>query len=164
MQRLGDVVGDDLLSEPLDDRGLADAGLTDEHRVVLGAARQHLHHPLDLAVATDDRVELLLARLLREVATELIEHERARWRLLAAATSGGAGLLLLAARAAVAREELDDLLAHARQVGAELDEHLRGDALTFADEPEEDVLGADVVVTELQRFAQGQLEHLLRAA
>ena len=40
------------------------------------------------------------------------------------------------------------------EVGAELDQHLRGDALALADEPEQDVLGADVVVTELQRLAQ----------
>src|SRR5262249_30503766 len=56
---------------------------------------------------------------------------------------------------------LDDLLAHAGQIGAELHEHLCGDAFTLADETEEDVLGADVVVTELQRLAQRQLEHLL---
>jgi hypothetical protein len=49
---------------------------------------------------------------------------------------------------------LDDLLAHPRQVGAELDQHLGGDALALADETEENVLGADVVVAELQRFAQ----------
>ena len=50
-----------------------------------------------------------------------------------------------------------------RQVGAQLHEHLRGDALALADEAEEDVLGADVVVAELQRLAQRQLEHLLGA-
>ena len=65
--------------------------------------------------------------------------------------------------AGVSGEELDDLLAHARQVGAELHEHLRGDAFAFADQPEEDVLGADVVVAELECFAQRQLEHLLGA-
>ena len=35
LERLGDVVGDDLLGQALDDGGLADAGLADEHRVVL---------------------------------------------------------------------------------------------------------------------------------
>ena len=49
------------------------------------------------------------------------------------------------------------------EVGAELDEHLGGDALALADEAEQDVLGADVVVAELQRLAQRQLEHLLGA-
>ena len=65
--------------------------------------------------------------------------------------------------ALVAREQLDDLLAHLVEVGAELDEHLGGDALALADQAEQDVLGADVVVAELQRLAQRQLEHLLGA-
>ena len=65
--------------------------------------------------------------------------------------------------ALVTVEQLDDLLADLVQVGAELDEHLRGDALTLADEPEQDVLGADVVVAELQRLAQRELEDLLGA-
>ena len=164
VQRLGDVVGGDRLGQALDDGGLADAGLADEHRVVLGAAAEHLHDPLGLAVAADDRVELLLAGELGEVAAELVEHERARRRPARPdAAGGGAGLLAarLAAGAGVAREQLDDLLAHAGQVGAELHEHLGGDALALTDEAEEDVLGADVVVAELQRLAQRQLEDLL---
>ena len=59
-QRLGHVAGDDALGEALDDRGLADAGLADQDRVVLGAAREHLDHAADLLVAADDRVELAL--------------------------------------------------------------------------------------------------------
>ena len=50
-----------------------------------------------------------------------------------------------------------------RQVGAQLHEHLGGDALALTDEAEEDVLGADVVVAELQRLAQRELEDLLGA-
>ena len=57
-QRLGDVAGDDALGEALDDRGLADAGLADQHRVVLGAAGEDLDDAADLVVAADDRVEL----------------------------------------------------------------------------------------------------------
>ncbi len=68
------------------------------------------------------------------------------------------GLLAL-----VARQQLDDLLAHPVEVGAELDEDLGGDALALADQPEQDVLGADVVVAELQGLAQRELEHLLGA-
>ena len=77
LQRLGDVVRDDLLGEALDDRRLADAGLADQHRVVLRAAREHLHQALDLAVAADHRVELVLAGELGEVPAELVEHRRA---------------------------------------------------------------------------------------
>ena len=93
VQGLGHVVGGDRLGEALDDGGLADAGLADQHRVVLGAAAEDLHDPLGLALAADDRVELLLAGELGEVAAELVEHERARGGLLARATGGGAGLL-----------------------------------------------------------------------
>ncbi len=162
VQRLGDGAFDDALRETLDDRGLADAGLTDQHRVVLGAPAEHLHHALDLALAPDDRVELFLARELREVAPELVEHERTRRLGLGpAGRAGGAARGFLGAR--VAGEQLNDLLAHAAEVRAELHEHLRGDAFALADQAEQDVLGPDVVVTELQRLAQRQLEHLLRS-
>src|SRR5690606_27389213 len=63
----------------------------------------------------------------------------------------------------VAGEELDDLLAHLVEVCPELDEHLRGNALALADEAEQDVLGADVVVAELARLAKRKLKHLLGA-
>jgi hypothetical protein len=65
--------------------------------------------------------------------------------------------------ALVAGEQLDDLLAHTREVCAELDQHLSGDALALADEAEQDVLGADVVVAQLQRLAQRQFQNLLGA-
>ena len=58
LQALGHVALDDAAGEALDDGGLADAGLADEHRVVLGAARQHLDDAADLLVAADDRVDL----------------------------------------------------------------------------------------------------------
>jgi hypothetical protein len=63
----------------------------------------------------------------------------------------------------VPREELDDLLPHARQVGAKVDEDARGDAFPLAHQAEQDVLRADVVVAELERFAQRQLEDLFGA-
>ena len=44
-QGLGHVAGDDPLGQALDDGGLADAGLADQHRVVLGPPGQHLDRP-----------------------------------------------------------------------------------------------------------------------
>ena len=171
-ERVGDVVVDDLLGETLDDRGLADAGFTDQHRVVLGAAREDLHHAFEFAGASDHGVELALAGGLGEVASELVEDLAVAALLVVAALAGtdacAGGCLLAAAtargtrRPLVARQQLDDLLAHAGEIGAELDEHLRGHTLAFADQPEQDVLGADVVVAELQRLTQGEFEHLLR--
>ena len=58
LQRLRHVAADDALRDALDDRRLADAGLADEHRVVLRPPREHLHHAADLLVAADDRIGL----------------------------------------------------------------------------------------------------------
>ena len=156
LQQLRHLAVGDALREPLDDGGLADAGLADQHRVVLLAAREDLHDPLDLGLATDDRIELALAGLLREVAAELVEQLRAL-RLLA--RCGGATLLA----AAGAGEHADDLVADLVGVGVEVEQDACGDAFVLAHEPEQDVLGADVVVAEAQRFAQRELQHLLRA-
>ncbi len=68
LEPLGHVLADDALGQAFDDRGLADARLADEHRVVLGAPRQHLDDAADLLVAADDRVELALAREIGEIA------------------------------------------------------------------------------------------------
>ena len=65
LQALRHVAVDDAQRQALDDGGLADAGLADQHRVVLGAARQHLDGAADLLVAADHRVELAVARRLR---------------------------------------------------------------------------------------------------
>ncbi|CAB4853595.1 unannotated protein [freshwater metagenome] len=159
-QRVGHVVGDDLLSETLDDRGLANARFANEHRVVLGAAAEDLHHSFHLTGTTDHRVELLLASELSEVAAELVEDLAVAFVagifLRCTGSSGGTGcrLAALALATLVTGQQLDDLLAHAAEIGAQLDEHLGGDAFTLANEAEQDVLGADVVVAQLQCFAQ----------
>ena len=70
------VAVDDLLRQPLDDGGLADARLADEHRVVLRAPAEHLLHALDLDVPPDQRVELVLHRRFRQIAAELREQRR----------------------------------------------------------------------------------------
>ena len=49
-QQLGDVAVDDELGQALDDGGLADAGLAEEHGVVLGAAAEDLDDALDLVL------------------------------------------------------------------------------------------------------------------
>ena len=67
LQRIGHLAGDDALRQAFDDRRLADAGLADQHRVVLGAPLQHLDRAPDLVVAADHRVELALARPLGQV-------------------------------------------------------------------------------------------------
>src|SRR5881227_2025354 len=65
--------------------------------------------------------------------------------------------------AAGAGEHADDLVADLLGVGVEVEQDPGGDPFVLAHEPEQDVLGADVVVAEGERFPQRELEHLLRA-
>ena len=60
LERLRHLAVDDALREPFDDRGLADARLADQHRIVLGAPLQDLDRAADLVVAADHRIELAL--------------------------------------------------------------------------------------------------------
>ena len=82
LEPLGDVARDDALGESLDDGGLADARVADEHGVVLRPAREHLDDTADLLVAPDDRVELAGLRELGEVAAELLERLVGALRIL----------------------------------------------------------------------------------
>ena len=65
---------DDAFGEAFGDRGLADAGFTDEQRVVLLPAAQHLDGAVDLDVAADHRIDLAVTRLLVEVDAIGIER------------------------------------------------------------------------------------------
>ena len=68
LQAFRHVAVDDAQRQAFDDRGLADAGLADQHRIVLGAAGQHLDGAADFLVAADHRIELAVARRLGQVA------------------------------------------------------------------------------------------------
>ena len=136
-QRLRHVARDDPLGEALDDRGLADAGLADQHGVVLRAAGEHLDHAPDLVVAADHRVELVVLGRLGEVAAEALE------RLVAVL-----GVLVgHAVRAAHLLDGLRELVAGRARV----DRRLGG-------EGEQQVLGRDVLVAHPARLLVGVLE------
>ncbi len=73
LQRFGHVAGNDALGEAFDDGGLADAGLADEHGIILRAAREHLDDAADFFVASDDGIELAAAGLLGQVAGVFVQ-------------------------------------------------------------------------------------------
>ncbi len=162
LQQLGHVAGGDARRQALDDGGLADAGLADQHRVVLRAPREDLHDPLDLGLATDDGVELALGGELGQIAAELVEQLGGLLALALLPGAGGGALAALTATAR-ARKHPDDLVADLLGVGVEVEQDAGGDALVLADQAEQDVLGADVVVAEAQSLAQRELENLLGA-
>jgi hypothetical protein len=144
-QRLGDVAGDNALGKALDDRGLADTRLADEDRVVLRAAREHLHDAADLVVAADDGVELAVAGGLREVAAVLLE------RLVL--------VLGLGVGHAVRAAHLGHGLRQRRLRRAGLAQRVAG-GRAVAGQREQDVLGGDVLVLELAHLVLGGVEDL----
>ena len=91
------VAGHDTLGDALDDGRLADTRLTDEHGVVLGAARQDLDGTTDLVGTANDRIELAGAGEVADVATVLLQ----RLKL---------GLVLGRRHAVIATQFLVDLL------------------------------------------------------
>ena len=72
--RAGHFAAGDAQGQPFDHGALAHAGLADQDRVVLPAAREDLHHAFDLRIAPHDRVDAPLAGQLREVRAEAVEQ------------------------------------------------------------------------------------------
>ena len=142
-QTLGHVALDDAPGETFGDGGLADAGLADEHRVVLGAARQHLDDASDLLVASDHRVELALAGVLGEVASVLLERLVLLLRVLAGDPVAAPDLLQRGEHGVVGD-------AHAAEEVADAAGHLA--------HRQEQVLGGQVVVGERGALGVGRLE------
>ncbi len=147
LQRLGHVAGHDALGQALDDGGLADARLADQHGVVLGAAREHLHHAADLLVAPDHGVELAAARHVGEVAAELLE--RLVLRLCVGVGDAGA--------AAHRGERLQQRLAR----GAGLLEGRGGRVALLGRDRQQQMLARDVLVLEILGLAGRRLQHAL---
>ena len=139
LEAFGHVAAFDAAREPLDNRGLADAGLSDEHGVVLRAAGEHLDDAANLLVAADDRVELLLARHPRQIAPVLLQRLVRAFRVLAGH----------ALRAADAGERREDRVARDACL---LEQLRRGRASALVGERDEQVLGADEVVLEAVGF------------
>ncbi len=73
-QHLGHLALRDSPGQALGDRGLADAGLADQQRVVLAPAAQDLDHALDLVLAADQRIDAAFAGLHVEVLRELVQR------------------------------------------------------------------------------------------
>ena len=143
LEGLGHVAADDALGQALHDRGLADAGLADQDRVVLGAARQDLDDAADLLVAADDRIQLAGPSLGREVAPVLLQ--------------GLVGGLGVRACHALAAPDADQCLENRFPVRPVAVEQRLGLAAALGD-GEEQVLRGDVVVLEPFGLVRGPLD------
>src|SRR4030095_4222403 len=125
-----DLAADDALSEPLDDGRLADAGFTDQYRIVLGATAEDLDQPLDLRVAADQGVQSVIRCIFGKVTREFTEVRRILFRHVAR----------VAARLA------RDLIANGIQAQTALVEHLGRHGKIFAQQAQQQVFSANMPV------------------
>ena len=77
-------------------------------------------------------------------------------------SSGGPALDLHSKVLGSPRHKGNDLLAKPPKVHTESPDDRRPHSLTFSDQPQENVLGTDVAVTELQCLTKSKFKHLLR--
>jgi hypothetical protein len=141
---------DDPLRQAFRDGRLPNARLADQAGVVLDAAAENLNHALDLGEAAHQWIEFVVARQLSEVAPELVQRGRAR-----ALPAVGLRVVPFLHRV--------DLAAGPLQVGAQLDQHPRRQAVPLPDQAQQQVFGANVVVVELAGLFVGQVDHPLGA-
>src|SRR5579885_650743 len=146
LQALGHLAVDDALRQALDDRSLADAGLADQHRIVLGAPLQDLDGPADLIVAADDRIELPGGGAGRQVDGVLLQR-------LPALLGACVGDFLPA-------PHLIDGLLHRAAHDAGLAENAREIAVLEGREHEE--LAGDELIAPLLRQLVGDVEHAVQ--
>ena len=144
-ERFRHVAVDDAQRQALDDRGLADARLADQHRIVLGPPRQHLNGPADFLVAPDDGIELAVARGLREIARIFLQRVIG---VLGGRAVGGAALA----------QRLDRGIERLRR-DAGIGQDLAGLAVLFQRQREQKPLNRDKAVAGLLARLLGGVEH-----
>ena len=170
-----DTAGD-FLRQTLGDGGLADAGLTNKHRIVFGAAAKDLDDAADLVFTTDHRVEFALTSQLGEVATKGFEGGRfnvlfatffasrttlgsSSRGLFAWTTTTGTGLAFVTGKLRI--ELAQDFVTRALDVDVKGLEYTCRHAFTLAQQAEQDVLGAHIGVVKRLGFLAGEGEDFL---
>ena len=167
-EQLGDVPLDHALGKSLDDGGFAHAGLAQQHGIVLCPPAEDLHRPLDLLLAADDRVELALPSQFGQIAAEAVQRRGLRLtgprgRFAAAGSAGqAAGTFRALGPFHAVAQQVQNLLADLFQFQPQVHQHLGGDAFLLAEQAQEDMLGADVVMVEVSGLFHRVLDDFLR--
>ena len=130
------------LRQAFDDGRFADARLADQHGIIFRAAAQNLNDAFEFAFAAHQRIELAFERGLRQVAAELRE-QRGFFRTRRGHFFTGAARQFFAQR---------------REPQAALLQDFRAKALLFAQDSEQQMLGADVPVPEALGFFRGEIQ------
>ncbi len=150
----GHIAVCDFLRQTFRDRGLADARLADQHRIILGAAAEHLNDALNFVAAPDNRIELAFLRQLGQVAAE-----SAQGRSFDIFLRSGFGAFLRFRWREIRIELLQNFVPRALDVDLEALEHARGHPFAFPQKSKQNVLGADIGMIERLRFLAGERQN-----
>ena len=115
LKALRHIAVHDAQAQPLGDRRFAHAGLADQNRIVLGAAREHLDGAADLLIAADHRVELTGGGVRRQIARETLQGVVA---FFGGSAVGGAALAQRFDRGVQRLRRYASALQSARRIGS----------------------------------------------
>ena len=146
------------LSESFSDRGFANPGFPEQHRIILCAAAENLNNALDFILTANHRVEFSLACQLSQIAPERIECRC--FGLFSLFTRLGCVrcfILLFGLHGAVVVgvEHGHNFFAGLIEIHTHIFEHAGGNAFAFAQQAEQNMLGADIAVAERAGLASG---------
>src|SRR5579859_1126925 len=136
----------DALREPFDNGRLSYSRLADQNRIVLGAAAQDLHHPLEFLITADQRVKLVVHRGLGQVAGELNQQ---------------AGFTIALRRRGLLLGRPRQLLTNGKQTQSALVQYLRCEALLFTQQSQQEMFRTDMLVREPLCFLRRVGQHPL---
>ena len=128
---------------------LPDAGLADQHRIVLGAAAQDLHDAADFLVAADDRIELAAARLFGQI--DGVAFQRLIFRFRDSDRSRAA-----------CRAPRPEPSESRRDWRPACSAGCRRDRTSDPKWPSSKMLGRDILVLEILRFLERGFENLVQ--
>jgi len=145
LQAVGHIAIGDAQRHALCNRRLADAGFADQHRIILGPARQYLDRASDFLVAANHRVELAVTRGLGQVAGIFLH------RLVALLGRGAVGR---ASTAQLVDRAVQRFGGHARGF-----QRLAGRRLLGEQQGEQQPFHGDIAVARLFRDLLGLIEY-----
>ena len=137
LQRLGDVPLDDSEREPLDDRGLSDARLSDEDGVVFGSSGKDLDRAPNFGVSPDHGVELSFSGAIDQIDPVFFEGLQFSFRV-------GVGHAMVPPNFTRALEDFRSI------DGEQVEKSLRG-AVDLG-QREQEMLGRNILVPEGRRL------------
>jgi hypothetical protein len=81
-ESFGNIAADNPLRESFDDRGLAHARFTNQHRIIFRTAGEHRYHAANFVVAADHRIEFSRGRELGQITAIFFQRLIGRFRIL----------------------------------------------------------------------------------